>query len=239
MLLGYSYEEIYLLFKKYANQIKYLDFNNILKGVYGLIFKRRIIINGLNSGKKLEKIINEACKEKNIHNINQIKMPIIVPSVNLHTGEIYCFCSKNMKKANSNNITYINNSNIGKAVRSSCSYPVIFSPCKYNNLELVDGGLRENIPWKETKAMGAEKVISVVFEKTLKNRNSDNILDVVSSSMDIVLRELYNCQIEGADCLLKIKTEAISLLDMGKIDELYEIGYREAKKNISKIKSMV
>ena len=30
--IGYGHEEIYELFKKYANQIKYLDFRNILKG---------------------------------------------------------------------------------------------------------------------------------------------------------------------------------------------------------------
>ena len=59
MLVGYSSDEIYSIFKKYAHKIKYVDFRNIIKCIYGLIFKRQLIINGLNSGITIEKIINE------------------------------------------------------------------------------------------------------------------------------------------------------------------------------------
>ena len=53
--------------------------------------------------------------------------------------------------------------------------------------------------------------------------------------MDILCHELSNYELEGADYLLKIKTKDISLLDMEKIDELYELGYKIAKNNINKI----
>ena len=239
MLFGYNYEEIYLLFKKYANKIKYLDINNILKGIYGLIIKRKIIIKGLNSGRSLEKIINEACQKKGINNIKQINIPLLIPTVDLHTGGIYCFSSKNTRIKISNKITYIYDANIGKVVRASCSYPAIFSPCKYNKLDLIDGGIRENIPWKETKLMGADKVISVIFEKELNSNCCNNIVDVVSNSIDILSYELLNYEIEGVDYLLKIKTKNISLLDMEYMDELYELGYKTAKKNIKEIKNIV
>ena len=49
-------------------------------------------------------------------------------------------------------------------MRASCSYPGVFSPCKYKSTELIDGGIRENVPWRETKLMGADKVISVIFK---------------------------------------------------------------------------
>ena len=45
-----------------------------------------------------------------------------------------------------------------RAVRASCSYPGVFSPCPYQNTELIDGGIRENVPWRETKEVGAEAV---------------------------------------------------------------------------------
>ena len=166
-------------------------------------------------------------------------MPLLIPSVDLHSGDVYCFSSKASRRALSDDIIYINNINIGKAVRASCSYPVIFSPCKYLNLELADGGIRENIPWRETKYMGADKVISVVFEEEQNKDCCSNIIDVVSSSMDILIRELSNCELKGADYLLKIKTEKISLLDMNKIDELFNLGYKTAKMHISEIKSML
>ena len=95
--VGYCAEDMYKLFKKYSKKIKYVDFKNILKTIWGLITERKIIINGLNSGVQIEKIINEACNLRNIQNIKDIKMPILIPSVDLNTGNIYIFSSINFR----------------------------------------------------------------------------------------------------------------------------------------------
>ena len=50
------------------------------------------------------------------------------------------------------------------------------------------------------------------------------------------MHELYNYEVEGIEYLLKIKTKNIWLLDIDKIEELYEIGYRETKKRMKNIK---
>ena len=239
MLPGYNYQNIYSLFRKYSNKIKYLDFKNIIKLIYGLVTTRKIIIDGLNSGEEIEKLVNEACKRKGIFNIRQIKMPLLIPSVDLHTGKVYCFCSKEVRRVLTDQIIYMNDANIGEVVRASCSYPLIFSPCKYERLELVDGGLRENVPWRETKKMGADKVISVVFEKELSDKCCENIIDVVGQSMDILTSELTKYELDGADYLLKIRTKEISLLDMKKIDYLYGLGYKTAKVHMNEIKAII
>lgn len=138
MQCGYNYKDIYLLFKKYSKKIKYIDGKNILKIIYGIIFKRKIIINGLNSGEIIERIINEAAHNKNINKIGDINIPLLIPSVDIHSGKIYCFTSKDKRSTFSDEIIYNSNISIGKAVRASCSYPLVFSPCEYNNTELVD-----------------------------------------------------------------------------------------------------
>ncbi len=237
---GYSSDEIYKLFKKYCKQIKYVDAKNIAKGIYGLIFKRKIVIDGLTNGNKIRKIINMACEQKGIKNINQIKKNLIIPSVDLYDGKLYVFSSKENRNIYSNDIKYIYDCEIGKVVQASCSYPGVFSPCEYRNTKLIDGGIRENIPWKLTKINGAEKVISVVFEKDINtNRNNEkNIINVISNSIDILSYELSNYELAGADYLLKIKTKNIELLDINKIDYLYQIGYEIAKQKINEIKQL-
>ena len=239
MQCGYNYKEIYILFKKYSKKIKYVDFRNILKLIYGVILKRKIIINGLNSGEIIEKIVNKAAIDKNIKKIGDIKMPLLIPSVDVHNGKIYCFFSMNNKRGFSDKIVFNNSINIGKAVRSSCSYPLVFSPCEFDNTELIDGGIRENVPWREIKNLGADKVISVIFDKDIDGKCCKNVIEIVSNSMDILSHELANYELQGADYLLKIKTKNISLLDMDKIDELYEIGYKTAKNNINYIKNNI
>ena len=162
---GFSADEMYEIFKKYCSKIKYVDVKSIFQLIIGLIFTRRIIIKGLNSGKQIEKLINKVCNEKGIYNINDIKMPLAIPSVDLCTGEVICFTSCKSRSNILDNTIFVNDGNIGEVVRASCSYPVVFSPCQYKYRELIDGGIRENVPWKELKYLGADKVINIVFEE--------------------------------------------------------------------------
>ena len=52
--VGYKPKEIYDIFKKYCNEINYVSILNILKLIFGLVFKRKILIQGLNNGNKIE-----------------------------------------------------------------------------------------------------------------------------------------------------------------------------------------
>lgn len=90
---GFTPDEIYKIFKKYCRNIKYVDAKNILKLIFGLLFTGKIVIDGLNSGKAIEKLIERMCKEKGIFNIEDIKMPLAIPSVDMCTrkGAVFYF----------------------------------------------------------------------------------------------------------------------------------------------------
>lgn len=239
--IGYNSNEIYEIFKKYINKINYFEIKNIIKLISGILIKRKIIITGLNSGKKIEKLINRECAKKEINNINQINKKLLIPCVNLKNGDVHIFSSiKNKnRKDYSDNIIYENNINIGKAVRASCSYPGVFSPCIIEDNYMVDGGIRENVPWKELKECGAQKVISIVFQNEIKEKNKIDMFDVISGSMELLCRELSNYELNGADYLIKIKTKNIQLLDKTKLDYLYNLGYIETKGKIKQIKELI
>lgn len=235
---GYSSDEMLKFFKKYAKKIKYVDPKNILILLINLFIKRKIVIKGFNEGTIIERLLNKELNKKNIKNISDIKRELLIPSIDINTGEINVFISKENRAKYLDNIIYINNVNIGKAVRASCSYPVVFSPCKIGGKQLVDGGLRENVPWKLTKEKGADKVLSIIFDEEKNKKNyCKNILEVASNSLGILCHEISNYDLEGADYLLKIKTEKVQLLDYKKIDELYLKGYEQTKNKIKEIKN--
>ena len=234
--MGYKSSEILYLFEKYCNKIKYVDLKNVFKFLGGF-FVGRIIVEGLNSGDNIEKFMTKVAKEKHIYNINQLKKVLLIPSVDLYSGNVFIFSSLQHRRNITNEIKYISDIPIGKAVRASCSYPGVFSPCKYKNIELIDGGIRENIPWKELKVCGADKVLSIVFKSEIKEKKNKNIIDNISSSIGILCNELSLYELNGADCLLEIPTENVALLDMTKVNKLYKLGYEVAKKNMKRIKS--
>lgn len=222
--LGYSADEMYALLKKYSKEINYIEYKKIFKLLLDLFFCGKIKIDGLNSGKKLEKIIDKLCLEKGVENINEINKKILIPCVDLCDGKVHIFSSiKN--RSYSNEIIYNNDIKVSKAVRASCSFPGIFCPVKYKNTKLIDGGIRENVPWKELKQIGADEVWCVTFSKELEQNCNKNIFNVIGDSINILCHELSTYELEGVQDLINIEEKGIDLLDNKKIDYLYEKGY--------------
>ena len=228
--LGYSPDDMLDIFKTYCKKIKYIDFYTIFKLIKDFVLSGKISITGLNSGIIIQKLINKFAYKKNIKNINQIKIPLFIPSIDSKTGSIIIFTSKILRNTFSDNTFFVDNINIGTAVRASCSFPGIFSPVNYKNFLLLDGGIRENTPWKILKQMGADNIFNIIFENDISENCCNNIVDIVHTSIDILCHELSTYELYGATNIIKINSSNISLLDCSKIDFLYELGYKSTKK---------
>ena len=134
---GYSTDEIYDIFRANVRKIRYVDFENIKRIVKRFFAGEGLKIDGLNSGGVIKKLVDEYCLKKGITNIKQIRMPIVIPAVNLCTEELYVF-SNNIIQNRGRDIKYVNSVSVGTAVQASCSYPGIFSPCRYGENLLVE-----------------------------------------------------------------------------------------------------
>ena len=232
--LGFTSDEMYKTLKRHLKKVRYIDIKNIFKIVGGLLFTGRIIVDGLNSGKSIEKIMSEICRKSHVENINQIKMPLFISMVDLQTGTVYIASSNENRTQLLDDTQYITDIPISTAVRGSCSFPVIFSPCKFENIQLIDGGTRENLPWKCLKDVGANEVIGICFETIHKKECCKNIIEVATRAMELQERELSSYEKDGIDKLITINLEKTSLLDSENIYELYKQGYMQAKKYLEK-----
>lgn len=232
---GFSPDEIYKFFKKYAKDIKYVDISNVIKLIFGILTGSGITINGLTKGKSLENNIRKECAKRNIHNIKDITFPLYISSVNLGSGNTYIF--NNQKSTTYKGFKLVDNIDISTAIRASCSYPGVFTPVKWNGCTFVDGGIRENTPWEVLRLEGADKTICITFKDTTKKNCCKNLINVIDCSMSYLNSELKDYELKGGGEIIEIKTNDISLLEYSKVDELYQIGYKTACEFCKKIKN--
>ena len=232
--LGYSPLYIFFLFKKYAKEIISIDSNTIIKSVGGLIKNKKLSVIGFNKGESIEREYNELAKRKGATKISDIKMPIVIPSVDINKSKEYVFTNI-IPKENKDNITYITEIPIGSAVRASSSFPGIFCPCKYKGYSFLDGGILDNIPVKEVKKQGADSVIAVNC-KTDEIDEKSNLMDITLRTIDIMGNEKSQKSLDLSDYVLTIQTGKTGLLDIDKLDKCYKFGYEFTCSKIDEIK---
>lgn len=235
--MGYSPYYIYILFKRYANEIAGINSNPIVSGISNFMVNKRIDIKGLKNGQLIEDVYNKIAFKKGIKLISDIKFPIVIPSVDIANSKEYIFTSI-LPPDNENKSQYITNISIGKAVRASSSFPAIFSPCELGEHLFMDGGVLDNIPVYEVKKQGADKVIAVKFNSDAIDRNS-NIMDFVMKTIDIMGSKISEESLEISDYILNVYTDKCGLLDVNKLDMCYKYGYKSVMDNIHEIKKIL
>lgn len=223
--MGYSPYYIYMLFKRYSKDIININIGNILSC-------KRNNTSGLNSNEDIEKVYNHLAFKKKIKTVKDIKMPIVIPTVDVSDSKEYIFTNNVPENEDGNK--YITEISVGKAVRASSSFPAVFCPCEYETHKFLDGGALDNIPVLEVRKQGADKVIAVNFKADDIDENS-NIMDIAMRTIDIMGNKISEEGLKRSDYILTIKTDKTGLLDAEKLDDCFKYGYRETIKNLDKI----
>lgn len=232
--MGYSPYYIYRLFKRNAKKIVETNASPLL---LGRLFHNKSKIRGLKNGKELEEIYDEMAKRKNIRTLQDIKMPLVIPTVDMMKNKEYILTNQ-IPKAKEKDEKYITKISVGKAVRASSSFPAVFEPCRYETHAFMDGGAVNNIPVKELKDLGADKIIAVKFEAEKINEDS-NIMDIAMKTLDIMGNRISEDALKQSDYIINVYTDRCGLLDFEKLDFCFEQGYQEGCKRIHEIQRKI
>ena len=216
--IGYSPYYIYELFKRYAKEIINVNSAPIISGVGNYFINKTTSLkkpNGIENDKaferelyilrrNIEKAFNRFAYKKGIQKISDIKMPLVIPAVDILNSTEYIFTNKIPKGAKDKS-RYITDITIGKSVTASSSFPAAFSPCKFKEHLFMDGGILDNIPVEEVKKQGADKVIAISFHSDEIDENS-NIMDYVMKTIDIMGKQISENSLSKSDYILDIYT---------------------------------
>ena len=154
-------------------------------------------------------------------------------SCNTVTMKEVNFCSNKIEDENEN-IEYIYDAPIGKAVRASMSFPGIYTTCNYENYNLIDGGTKNNLQVDVLKKQGSDKIISVSFDLD-SYKPSNNFFDVVIRALDIFSLENVKKGRMESDVSCIVKTEDTSLLGIKDTKAVIKAGYDSVMENKEEI----
>lgn len=228
---GYSPYHIYTLFKKYSKDIVEINTKPIIKSY---VLNKKITLKGLKTGNSVERIFNEVINKQGIFRIKDIKMPVVIPAVDLMNCKEYIFTNNPPKEDEK----YITDITVGKAIRASSSFTAVFSPCEYKEHAFIDGGVLDNIPVEEVKKQGADIVIGVKFNSDEITEDS-NIMDMTMKTIDIMGEKISEENLKQANLVLNVYTDKTGLLDINKLDSCYKYGYNAVIDNLDNIKNII
>ncbi len=167
---------------------------------------------------KLEKALNEVFGDITV--FSELKKPLKVVCTDLKTGKEIDF----------------DYGNVAKVVSASCAVPGVFCPVVYENMNLVDGGVRNNVPVDVVRKMGANVVFAVDVNH-LRGQGTDSLsaVGVLSQSISIMMQSKVDQTLEMADLIFKPRLEQFSPLKIEGVEQMIEIGYNTVIKNKDKI----
>lgn len=230
-VMGYSTDEMLKLFRYFSKDVIRIDPKYYWTNVKS---NKRLIGYGLVSGESIELAINECANIKGIKNLKDIKMPIIMPAVDIKNNKKYVFTNHEYDE-NFREDTYIRDITIGKAVRASASYPGMFAPTMYKDHKFVDGGIIDNLPSNEVRKLGCDKVLSVRISSKNETDPKD-LLEVALKSVDLLFDQRSESEIASSDFVLTLDLPEANIFNIKKIDYCYNQGYIAAIENMAKIK---
>lgn len=197
-------------------------------------------ITGLIDPSRFVRIIEEELEQFQIKYIKDVKLPLVITSVDLVSGKIVYFTNrKELIKTQYNYFIILDDVLLIDAIRASCSFPMVFSTMNYRNMQLVDGGVLMNVPVVPLKNMGFSKVLSITMDSYNEYQESSKVTEIGGRIIDLMANQSNNAMLSLSDYNINVFDKKIGIFSFGQGKNAINLGYNIAqldKKNILEFK---
>lgn len=200
----------------YCNGYSPLDILELAKSHEFLqIFKIGLINTELTEMTRLKSFLKQYLTD----DFSSLKIPLSICASNLNLG-IYEIRSSGK---------------LIEFIAASCAVPLLFKPIKINNHLYVDGGLLNNLP-VEPLLETSNKIIGVsVNQHEFKDRINGR-LQITQRCLQLAVWSTVQERIKKCDVSINIDQHLnYSMFSISKSQELFDIGYQEAMKEMNQI----
>ncbi len=160
---------------------------------------------------------------KDIDDFNMLPTPFVCIATDIETGKQ----------------VILNSGYLPEAILASGTLPSLFEPTIINDKVLIDGGVVNNYPIDEVRAMGADIIIGVDVQHDLSDR------EALLSATEILLqinnyRTVADMKIKSkkTDIYIKPNIEEYSVIDFNRLGEIVKTGEDAANLKINELREL-
>ena len=126
-----------------------------------------------------------------------------------------------------------------KALRASMSIPSYFTPVHFNDRLLVDGGVVNNYPVRDVRAMGADVIVGVDVQTGLHHPEQLNSLVKIIDQVTAFYRmEANKLGVEQTDIYIKPELGNFDVMSFEYYDSIISLGEIAARKMLPQLKRL-
>lgn len=129
-----------------------------------------------------------------------------------------------------------------KSLRASMAIPVLFDPVKIDDVLYADGGLVNNFPAEQCRAMGADYVIGVSMSPGLESdpQNLTSLFSQVKQLKEIITDKEFENYHKKCDIFISPDLKGVGMLsfDAESVARITESGYEAASRQEAEFKAL-
>jgi len=182
------------------------------------------IPKAISEGQNVLNLLTELTQNVNgIHDFSKLPIPFLCIATNLETGTQ----------------EVLTEGFLPLAIKASGSFPTLLGPVEIDGKLLTDGGVVNNFPVEEVKAMGPNVIIGVDIQHGLSDKKELN--SAVKILNQIVGFQMYNSlesKYDLVDILIKPDLENYSVLSFDKVGEILKAGDSAGRANFKQLEEI-
>jgi len=178
----------------------------------------------LSNGQSVLNLLTRLTQHVNgISDFNKLPIPFVCIATNLETGKQ----------------EILNKGFLPEAILASGAFPTLLAPVEIEGKLLTDGGITNNFPVEEIKAMGADVIIGVDIQSGLAGKNELNsAVKILNQIVGFQMYKSMEYKYDSLDLLIKPNMETFNVVSFDKAKEIMLAGDLAAREKFGELKAI-
>ena len=178
----------------------------------------------LSNGQNVLNLLTGLTQHVNsIDDFSKLPIPFVCIATNLETGKE----------------EVLNKGFLPEAILASGAFPTLLAPVEIDEMLLTDGGITNNFPVEQVKAMGADVIIGVDTQSGLENKEQLNsAVKILNQIVGFQMYQSMEHKYDSLDLVIKPNMKMFNVISFDRAKEIMIEGDLAAREQFSELKAI-